>query len=476
MKNILIFALLLCVIRLNAQTYEIFPNNTLDSIYYYSGDSISWLLDSKYSISERNDDGFVTNAYNMFWNNSDAIWSLKDSIHTIYFEDNSKEKEIIFPWNSNSNTWADTLYFIFNNKSNNTVINFARYWNYNKNIGKFAGEYTIKYLDSDSNIVKKTDKTWWKNLNSWVNTKNTKYNYQNNNLKTEILQQWRPNTNEWRNKSKFYFEYDSYDRELLKIRYTWSSNKWKSRERDTTIYESDDLIITINQAKKGNNDTWINNKKTLKQFKDSVLLKETIQVWENEKWRNDHETTYTYDSLGRIQTIIQQSWEQSRHKLINAYSSEYIYENNSADYIILNKSWHSFKWHNINKKEFIFIPNKNLIKSYSYYKWDSNYNYWKNISKKVNFYSAATLIDGISPVINEEINIFPNPTSDYFQITEKHLNANDIIEIYSLNGNLVLHQKIGAGNINIKSLNKGIYFIKIIGKKQYKTQKLVIEK
>jgi hypothetical protein len=72
-----------------------------------------------------------------------------------------------------------------------------------------------------------------------------------------------------------------------------------------------------------------------------------------------------------------------------------------------------------------------------------------------------------------EINIYPNPAAEYIQIK----NIKDVIkaEVFELNGRSVINNLTLKNNeeINVRSLNKGIYVIKIVTEKMTITQKFL---
>jgi len=71
----------------------------------------------------------------------------------------------------------------------------------------------------------------------------------------------------------------------------------------------------------------------------------------------------------------------------------------------------------------------------------------------------------------EKLTLYPNPTS-----SEVILSENGAIEVYSLTGNLMLLCKVENNSINISSLAKGIYHLKLTTPTgQRKTVKLVKE-
>ena len=79
--------------------------------------------------------------------------------------------------------------------------------------------------------------------------------------------------------------------------------------------------------------------------------------------------------------------------------------------------------------------------------------------------------------LNENIKIYPNPTTGIFSI-QSTLDENVKVEIFDILGKQVLKTyTVGKGinNINASDLSKGVYLLKLINEKGSTTQKLIIE-
>ncbi|MBU2928366.1 T9SS type A sorting domain-containing protein, partial [Winogradskyella psychrotolerans] len=95
-------------------------------------------------------------------------------------------------------------------------------------------------------------------------------------------------------------------------------------------------------------------------------------------------------------------------------------------------------------------------------------------------------IDSIQPIDEDEVelnfDVYPNPASDFVNVKiTGTLNVSDI-NIYDVTGKLVKHSKITNENfsyttttqIGIRSLQSGVYFVKLIDKNRAITKKLLI--
>ena len=75
--------------------------------------------------------------------------------------------------------------------------------------------------------------------------------------------------------------------------------------------------------------------------------------------------------------------------------------------------------------------------------------------------------------VDQKINIFPNPSNEYFEIDTDLKIAQ--IELYNANGNKVLSQAWNGNTIDINRLNTGIYFVSLITKDNKKHSKKIIK-
>jgi ELWxxDGT repeat protein len=83
----------------------------------------------------------------------------------------------------------------------------------------------------------------------------------------------------------------------------------------------------------------------------------------------------------------------------------------------------------------------------------------------------ATL--SITKVFKDSLDIYPNPTSDYINISSEYLD-NDF-KIYSLLGQVVKKGKITSSKITVSDLSTGSYLLKVTKDQKTVTKKLVIQ-
>ncbi|MFY0599643.1 MAG: T9SS type A sorting domain-containing protein [Cyclobacteriaceae bacterium] len=61
----------------------------------------------------------------------------------------------------------------------------------------------------------------------------------------------------------------------------------------------------------------------------------------------------------------------------------------------------------------------------------------------------------------EKISLYPNPANEYINIIGKGVNNISSIEIYNVQGKLVINKQVDSNSIDISSLNKGVYMVRI---------------
>lgn len=96
---------------------------------------------------------------------------------------------------------------------------------------------------------------------------------------------------------------------------------------------------------------------------------------------------------------------------------------------------------------------------------------------------VITMIDDVSienALNNVEMNIYPNPTSGVFTMTINGFSGQINMEIVNLTGQVVYTEKLDAkinfnANFDMRTLAKGVYYIKLSNNTGVKTQKLIIK-
>lgn len=77
-------------------------------------------------------------------------------------------------------------------------------------------------------------------------------------------------------------------------------------------------------------------------------------------------------------------------------------------------------------------------------------------------YKQSNGVTSINTVYNNSFNLYPNPSNDFVNINIGMGNDISEVNIYNVNGSLVLNQTGNHKKIDVKSLNSGYYLVKVI--------------
>ncbi len=147
------------------------------------------------------------------------------------------------------------------------------------------------------------------------------------------------------------------------------------------------------------------------------------------------------------------------------YLADYRFVNKSQDYIIKNWTWVNLSTLGEADSLLFTFASSDVgefgINTPTYFCLD-------NLTTR----PLVTDVNDLAESLN--FKIFPNPTSDWLQISWKG-NENGVAQLFDLKGRLIKNERINNENtrIDLKLLLKGIYLLKININNQFFTQKIV---
>ncbi len=109
----------------------------------------------------------------------------------------------------------------------------------------------------------------------------------------------------------------------------------------------------------------------------------------------------------------------------------------------------------------------------------------EHYSHKLLYYKKGDVIWG-TPLVITEINefnkkislisIFPNPANDYITVQVPEIHRNITLELWNMSGMKIVEHRLNflTTKIDISSLSKGFYFVKIIGDSKQQITKLLV--
>ena len=86
----------------------------------------------------------------------------------------------------------------------------------------------------------------------------------------------------------------------------------------------------------------------------------------------------------------------------------------------------------------------------------------------------SLVVSNIENILDNQINVFPNPSNGIFIITNISNDDNYHIKISDISGKIVFSQKMVSSQIDLSEQKKGVYFLKIESKKHSFTKKIII--
>ncbi len=415
-----------------------------DSTHFYKGDGSNWTFNGRYRVLSRDNNGNMTTAEELIYNNSNQSWSNKLDISATYYNQNTTETYLEFPWNEQTQSWADTSKYYDYKQNGDFNLYFSRSWDTISHKFNYGYKFLLFY-DTDDKLIYDKDFTWNENTQTWDLFQKWNYYYNNQDqINEEIIENWDTLNNQWINYEKINFHFDVNDYIISDtIRY-WDSvyNNWylynntqitnntngKPLSRITEVYD------TLNQV-------WYNNQKnTLTYNNDGKITKTTTYNWSDGDWQNVAKTEYEYNING-----------------LDSLITYYFWNINTNDWMYFNK--YIFKYDNNNNSEELISKN-----------WNSNTNQWENSSKNILFWNQYSTKRKILDQYN--FILYPNPATNYINFNDPQLNNSAYI-IYTNSGKKVKNGFIKNNKININNLKTGIYILEINSSKGKIVKKII---
>jgi hypothetical protein len=260
-------------------------------------------------------------------------------------------------------------------------------------------------------------------------------------LEQNIFQEY--NQNEWKNVSAEGYDYD-HQKKISSVYYmVW----------DGVTFQNDELYTNI---------IWHD-------FVNGKFSQMELKKWDGTNFINSQKAIYQY---GLQNNVIAISYEYKNNEWVYVYriSEEYDQMNNPKLYKVesfVNNDWDVLAE---SKVDYTYDSQNRLVESISSI-FDGNS--WYNFAKETILYNNRTT------GINENklsVNVYPNPSTDYFRVETKITNAASI-NVYSLSEKLVLSvnsSNLSEEKIDVSSLQKGMYLLEIKQGSEIYTSKLLV--
>ncbi len=325
--------------------------------------------------------------------------------------------------------------------------------------------------------------------------------------------------NKWINESKITYSYDSLDKINSEEYWRWEDNDWVIYDgtKTNTININNEQIITTTLKYDLGLGKYLNSTRIIERKENQVLFESETQTFQNNQWEPTYIEAYDFDLNGKITSLITANWDGvqwvNQTKLNNiqwvANSIEkplsyeqlswvdnqwkveskfmFGYSNNESTSIVqlafIDNQWVNFgryidlidDHNNRILFQFELFNDKNWEVSYAFkylrtYDWQNNLSEiitqyfdgftFENISKEI--YDAYQTTTGISNSKKNEIQIFPNPTTEFISINSDKIEGS-IVDIINSNGEFIKSIEVNnrEQKIDVSELANGIYLLKI---------------
>ncbi len=296
--------------------------------------------------------------------------------------------------------------------------------------------------DNDSNIIDYTYKLWDNEINDWETLSKRTYLYDADSNLIEFID-FRKYQNEevyeWSSIFKHIYSYNAYNQLIEDLSYSsWNNetNDWESLFK---------YNYTNNSA--GN------------------PIEVLVFKWDfiSEIWNNYSQTEITYNSNQQLTEEYKQKWDPLISNWENYSLKTVLYNDDYQKLESKLEYWSTDYWYVESKNTYQHDENQNLINITGF----DTFDWWSS----THYYSEYDiLLNNSENDLQNPISIFPNPSSDFINING--IEDEVRIIIYNLTGKKVLETS-AKNNIDVSSLNKGVYIVNVKSSTLNKNMKLV---
>ncbi len=300
------------------------------------------------------------------------------------------------------------------------------YWNSNEWILSNGKKIIIENISSE--LIYETDFTTDDNTHVYSPLFKRTISLSNGKVSEIITQQFESSI--WTNTSAEGYDYDASGKISSMVYLSWEDNQWVNKELYTNLDWHDFAKDQLNfvELKIWDGANWVSNQKAIYQYKLNGGVSSISFNSINNEWVYFYRLNEDYDIHNNPKNFKVEQFENNNWKTILETSNEYTYD--SSNRLV----------------EVIAQLNDGV--------------HWYNVTKQVISYKNTT---GIASR-KLELNISPNPTTDYFTINMKEVNSGTL-NIYNLQGQLLVSQRIENTEdkrIDISDFTEGTYIVNFI--------------
>jgi hypothetical protein len=168
---------------------------------------------------------------------------------------------------------------------------------------------------------------------------------------------------------------------------------------------------------------------------------------------------YSYDGNNRLSKTLSQYWDDFGNEWVNTMMTLSFYNDDGLRTELIYKYWGTFEyWINLSDYLYTYDDHGNRIE-FLYRNWDEDIEQWVDYYKNINYWSEF-IPNEIIELSQLQVNIFPNPATDFINLTVDENAGSGVFSLYSMEGRLVF-KTVFNGNraqFRLDGLPKGPYY------------------
>lgn len=445
-----------------------YPTQTKKSVVHIPKSSTVYLLDT-FKFDFNYDAGVSTpfEPYSITKLTYDNDYYLIDEFQQIYNRDSARfydNSEKIYTYDANHNKIQIVVKGV--NSDGDLVYN---------------SRYNMMY-DANDNLVEKIYQVFNAAIQNWDNSFLDSFYYNNQNLKRLLVHyNYDFSSNQWQPSYKQEYEYDAFNNNIKKHSWFYNNGNWVNAALDSFYYQNGYLMLEVHYVWDDASSSW--NYPTKKEYVYDIngnLIQKTIYNSNNDItirikyfYNSDnlivHDTSllgnnliyyysthYNYDNFKNLTSLLKQRYDTSAAQWNNNLEVEYGYDTqkNYSD-AIMPENYSQF----FNSINVVSLPEQFLLKA-----WNSDSTDWINYYRFR--YTYKTIVTSVGNISNsQQITLYPNPASNVININLPE-EQSAFVSVYDANGRVVRTTKLVTGQVSVKSLPTGTYFVVVHGKNQ----------
>lgn len=343
--------------------------------------------------------------------------------------------------------------------------------NWMENTWEMTYRSTNNY-NSSGNLTDDFDEEWNDGTNIWEKViVNTHTLNPDGTIKETLTDAWSDESNEWETASKTLYTYNA-SKEILTETSQIFWDTWIDYSKDTYTYDSNGKLTSMVTQTMDLLSGMVlkNSSQTLYSYNDDGTEKQIVnQIWNIlNQWEDESRTTNTYNNSKQLISDLSENWVNNAW--VNDSKSTNTYNANGTLKETTEEKWEEGNWIKNGKAIYSFNA-KGDMESMVSQSWNITLNQWENEMRiRFDYTTGIQYVD----LAGNDSKVYPNPFNDQLIIENREL-SDYRIDVFNSTGQIVSTFKTNklVTNLNMGSLKKGVYFMKIRSPQNEQTIKLL---